>query len=749
MYERFYGLATDPFRLSPDHHFCFNHDNFARAKAYIDYALHRAEGFVMITGRPGTGKTTLVHDLLDRLAGTDVKVAMLMSTRLGAEDLLRMTAYAFGLDPKAPNKAMVLQGLMDFLSQQYQHGQRALLIIDESQDLAASALEELRLLTNLQHAGQPLLQIVLIGQESLRDLVRSREMEQLHQRLLAAWHLEPLGPVETVGYIQHRLTKAGWQGDPEFQPGVMQAIHGFSGGVPRMINLVCSRLLLHGFIEELHVIAVADAEFVLGELRQEELAPRNFSPVSDAHEHGAEVCALDADENGSAALAPIIALDSSDATSNIDWSRIDQGLSLTPEPNHGSGNAPADQPPPSAVIQVGQDLKKPEDAPRRPAEQRSPARDAHPQMNQVLRHEDDVNWHPAAAETIPNAAFADPPVSGSAHVWRWLLGLGLGFGLTGLVAAISLREFVTWRPLVDQIAQWARTMSAEVTTTLSGTHEQASEPPPWDAPAAESNLHQAPSPLTAERAPATATPAANSPRAPGPDDAPSPGSSQIAPAVPPSAIAPLSTVATTDQRSDASVSGMSSPFSMPESQAPVPDVIDATRDAAETRQVSLAESNSTSLALDADRLNRSTETATVLPQPTSDGAIASVDPRLEPPPFDPMTAQVLFGWNSAEIEARFEPMLAGAIALLKQSGNAIAEVVGYSDRYGSAAYNLDLSRRRANAVADYLVAHGAPRERLRIEGRGPRDPEIMEKSSRETAKSEGRMVELSVKPRTD
>ncbi len=220
-----------------------------------------------------------------------------MSTRLGAEDLLRMTAYAFGLDPTAPNKAMMLQRLMEFLSQQHQHGKRALLIIDESQDLPTSALEELRLLTNLQHAGKPLLQIALIGQESLRDLVRSREMEQLHQRLVAAWHLEPLDPLETVGYIQHRLMKAGWRGDPEFKPGVMQAIHTFSGGVPRMINLVCSRLLLHGFIEELHVITIADAEFVVSELRQEELTPENFLPVDELRSKPEEAPEYDAGEH--------------------------------------------------------------------------------------------------------------------------------------------------------------------------------------------------------------------------------------------------------------------------------------------------------------------------------------------------------------------------------------------------------------------------------------------------------------------
>ncbi|MEA3641361.1 MAG: AAA family ATPase [Lamprobacter sp.] len=297
MFEVFYGLKEDPFRLSADHRFCYPHRNFARARAYVDYALHRAEGFVMVTGRPGTGKTTLINDLLSRLPEPSTRAATLLSTRLDAEDLLRMTAYALGLETRTQPKALLLQQLMEFMNEQYRRGGRTLLIIDEAQDLGASALEELRLLTNLHQAGQPLLQIVLVGQEPLRELVRRPEMEQLHQRLIAAWHLQPLSPAETVAYVRHRLETAGWQGDPVFEPGVLQAVYHFSQGVPRRINLICSRLLLHGCLSELHRLSKQDALDLVHELGEEELAP---------------------EQEGTTELP------------EVDWAEVDQGLDWVP-----------------------------------------------------------------------------------------------------------------------------------------------------------------------------------------------------------------------------------------------------------------------------------------------------------------------------------------------------------------------------------------------------------------------------------
>ena len=271
MYDNFYHLKAEPFRLSPDHHFCFNHKSYAKAKAYMQYAFERAEGFVMVTGRPGTGKSTLVNDLVDSLSSSGAKVAKLVSTQLEASDLLRMVAHSFGLETETLDKATILQRLDKLLMSYHSDGRRALLIIDEAQDLSVSALEELRLLTNLQLNSQPLLQIFLLGQEELRALVQGPGMEQVQQRLVAACHLEQLKEDETKAYIIHRLEQVGWQGEPAISNAIYPAIFRFSAGIPRRINQICSRLFLHGSVEGSYKLGIEDARTVMAELQQEQL----------------------------------------------------------------------------------------------------------------------------------------------------------------------------------------------------------------------------------------------------------------------------------------------------------------------------------------------------------------------------------------------------------------------------------------------------------------------------------------------
>jgi len=282
MHETFYQLSAEPFRLSPDPRFCFEHRTYRKAMIYMRHALQRAEGFIMITGRPGTGKTTLIQDLLRTLKPNQAMVANLVTTQMTADDLLRLVAYSYNLDPEGVDKVDVLVRIDRFLKQQYQQGRRPLLIVDEAQDMAKDALEELRLLTNIQAGGQQILQIFLIGQEQLRDLVNAPSMEQLHQRMIAATHLEPLDNEDTEAYIKHRLRRVSWTGNPLLSKEAYAMIQQFSQGIPRQINQICNRLFLHGSIEEKHRLGISDVIIVIEELRQEFLLPMETADIDTA-----------------------------------------------------------------------------------------------------------------------------------------------------------------------------------------------------------------------------------------------------------------------------------------------------------------------------------------------------------------------------------------------------------------------------------------------------------------------------------
>ena len=281
IYEAVYKLSADPFRLSPDYRFSYGHPSYARAKAYLEYALLQGEGFVMITGSPGTGKTTLVREILANIDIASVQVATLTSTQLRTRDLLQMVATAFDLHFKDADKATLLTALEQSLLQQYKNGRRAVLMVDEAQGLSINALEELRLLANLQLDNQMLLQVFLLGQEKLRELINTPGMEQLRQRVVASSHLEPLNLDDTVNYVQHRLNQAGWQGDPEIKGDALQLIHKYSSGVPRRINLICTRLFLAGGLSDRHVFDRQNAQDVILELQQEMLIDRDIAEVEE------------------------------------------------------------------------------------------------------------------------------------------------------------------------------------------------------------------------------------------------------------------------------------------------------------------------------------------------------------------------------------------------------------------------------------------------------------------------------------
>jgi len=272
VYRSFYHFCEQPFRLSPDSRFSFGHRSYENAFSYLKYAISEGEGIVTVTGAPGTGKTTLIGTLLEDLNTAYVRVAMLESAQIQCDRLFDTVTAAFDVCCDATT-ATKWQQFEQFLREGTAQGRRNILIVDEAQTMTRKSLEELRLLSNMHTHNQLLLQIFLIGQESLLEMVRAPGMEQLHQRLIAAAHLEPLTKAETVDYVEHRLRKSGWQGDPEISSEVMSLIYKFSTGVPRRINLICHRLFLYGGLKKKHQLVGQDALHVVVELHREGLLP--------------------------------------------------------------------------------------------------------------------------------------------------------------------------------------------------------------------------------------------------------------------------------------------------------------------------------------------------------------------------------------------------------------------------------------------------------------------------------------------
>lgn len=266
MYESYFGFKDTPFRLSADEKFRYAHKNYLRASAYLAYAMEQGEGIVMITGQPGSGKTTLIRDVISELDETSYSALNIVTSQLHAEELLRKMALEFGIPAENASKATLLTNIHKHLSSLHEQGKRSILFLDEAQNLSLNGLEELRLLSNLQQGKHSLLQIVLVGHNELRQLVLGPDMQHVQQRLIASCQIDPLTQEQTREYIIHRLRHVDWQEDPKIDDEVYQLIHLASQGVPRNINHLMSQMLLFVCLEEKHQMTDEDALSVIEEL---------------------------------------------------------------------------------------------------------------------------------------------------------------------------------------------------------------------------------------------------------------------------------------------------------------------------------------------------------------------------------------------------------------------------------------------------------------------------------------------------
>ncbi|NOZ53172.1 MAG: AAA family ATPase [Gammaproteobacteria bacterium] len=278
MYKKIYNLRRDPFSPTPDHQFCYWHDSYKRTLSSLRGIVYAQENAVMVIGQAGTGKTTLLNHLVGSLNPQQIKVANLTTATPHSGNIIHQVARGFCLNPSGLTKVALLNNLNKTLQQYKRTNTHALLVVDDAHTLTKNALQDIRRMASMYANQQALLHIFLFGSESLGDRVMAMGMEQANQRSLITLHLTSLNIADTRLYILHRLSKAGWDNNPQFAPTVFPLIHAVSRGIPRLINRVCARFLHYGNDNKIHELGEHDIRQVINLLHQEYLATKTHQP---------------------------------------------------------------------------------------------------------------------------------------------------------------------------------------------------------------------------------------------------------------------------------------------------------------------------------------------------------------------------------------------------------------------------------------------------------------------------------------
>ncbi|MBZ0071287.1 MAG: AAA family ATPase [Gammaproteobacteria bacterium] len=295
MYLNFFGLTEQPFQLTPDSHFLYLSGGHMRAKAYMDYTVWRRDGFVVITGEIGAGKTTLIHKLLSEVEG-DVKLIRIFQTQLDEVEFLQAMLVELDFDSgdlKDRGKVELLSLLNTYLLESYSQGKHIVLIVDEAQNLSPKVLEEIRMLSGLESEKEKILNIILVGQPELNDTLSRPDMEQLVQRIRLRFHVGALSQDETWEYIVHRLKIAGCTDGDIFAKEVLSVVYRYTGGIPRKINILCDTALICAFADSVKCVDETVMQEAIGELQWQPVATK---PHKSMQSHGEQsvTAAIDA-----------------------------------------------------------------------------------------------------------------------------------------------------------------------------------------------------------------------------------------------------------------------------------------------------------------------------------------------------------------------------------------------------------------------------------------------------------------------